>query len=99
MTEYENWKEQNNNGQGWKIKYYKGLGTSSAQEAKEYFSDLQRHKIDFIWKGSEDDDAIDMAFNKKRVEDRKAWISKFEVRSTVDALCFSTKLTTMMSPS
>jgi DNA topoisomerase-2 len=79
MTEYETWKEENNNGQGWKIKYYKGLGTSSAQEAKEYFSELQRHKIDFAWGGDEDGDAIDMAFSKKRVEDRKTWISKFEV--------------------
>lgn len=27
----------------WKIKYYKGLGTSSATEAREYFRDLARH--------------------------------------------------------
>lgn len=79
MTEYETWKEENGNGKGWKIKYYKGLGTSSAQEAKEYFSELQRHKIDFVWTGTEDGDAIDLAFNKKRVEDRKNWITNFNV--------------------
>lgn len=79
MTEYETWKQENENGKGWKIKYYKGLGTSSAQEAKEYFSELQRHKIDFVWNSDEDGDSIDLAFNKKRVDDRKNWITKFEV--------------------
>ena len=29
------------------IKYYKGLGTSTAKEAKEYFSDLKKHIIQF----------------------------------------------------
>src|SRR6185369_13080737 len=28
LTEYEGWKQQNNDGKGWVIKYYKGLGTS-----------------------------------------------------------------------
>jgi len=32
---------------GWHIKYYKGLGTSTAVEAKAYFSDLPTHQIDF----------------------------------------------------
>ena len=35
-SKYE-WKEANNNGKGWKIKYFKGLGTSSAKEFKEIF--------------------------------------------------------------
>ena len=33
----------------WKIKFYKGLGTSTAAEAKEYFSDLDRHRSTFTW--------------------------------------------------
>ena len=37
-AEYELWKEKNNNGKGWKIKYYKGLGTSTSKEFKEYFA-------------------------------------------------------------
>ncbi|RYY35494.1 hypothetical protein EON62_02450 [archaeon] len=31
----------------WAIKYYKGLGTSTAAEAKEYFAAIARHRIDF----------------------------------------------------
>lgn len=32
MPEYEQWKEYTNGGAGWTVKYYKGLGTSTAQE-------------------------------------------------------------------
>ena len=31
------WKSDNNDGKGWKVKYYKGLGTSTSKEFKEYF--------------------------------------------------------------
>jgi DNA topoisomerase II len=33
LPEYEQWKEYSNGGAGWTVKYYKGLGTSTAQEA------------------------------------------------------------------
>lgn len=43
------WKESTgNDAKGWKIKYYKGLGTSTSAEAKEYFSNLDRHEIPFV---------------------------------------------------
>ena len=35
-----------------------GLGTSTSKEAKEYFSDMTRHKIDFRYQGAEDDASI-----------------------------------------
>lgn len=37
---------------------HSGLGTSTSQEAKEYFSDMQRHRIPFKYCGPEDDEAI-----------------------------------------
>lgn len=37
---------------------HSGLGTSTSQEAKEYFSDMQRHRIPFKYSGPEDDEAI-----------------------------------------
>ena len=33
-ADYEKWKERNGGAAGWKIKYYKGLGTSTSLEAK-----------------------------------------------------------------
>ena len=48
LPEYEEWKESTgNDGKGWNIKYYKGLGTSTGAEAKEYFSNLDIHEIHF----------------------------------------------------
>lgn len=48
LPQYENWREDTgNDGKGWKIKYYKGLGTSTAADAKEYFSNLDLHEIEF----------------------------------------------------
>ena len=48
LPQYEQWREgTGNNAKGWKIKYYKGLGTSTAADAKEYFSNLDLHEIGF----------------------------------------------------
>jgi len=55
----------------WKIKYYKGLGTSTDKEAQEYFSNLNRNRIFFRYDGTPDDDAIDLIFNKKKANMRK----------------------------
>jgi len=84
LPEYLEWSEENDNGKGWKIKYYKGLGTSTAQEAKIYFSDLARHKIDFEYIGPTDDTAISMAFCKKSANARKQWIAGFEPGTYLD---------------
>ena len=48
------------NSHTWKVKYYKGLGTSTSKEAKEYFSDMDKHRIPFKYAGTEDDHAIEL---------------------------------------
>ncbi|XP_041462217.1 DNA topoisomerase 2-alpha-like isoform X1 [Lytechinus variegatus] len=77
LPEFEEWKEETQGSKSWKVKYYKGLGTSTMKEAKEYFSDMVRHRIPFKYKGPEDDEAIVLAFSKKRCEDRKTWLTEF----------------------
>lgn len=48
LPEYEEWKKSTgNDAKGWKIKYYKGLGTSTSAEAKDYFSNLDLHEVTF----------------------------------------------------
>jgi DNA topoisomerase-2 len=54
-----------------------GLGTSTSVEAKEYFSDMQRHRIKFKYLGKNDDDNITMAFSKKCIEQRKDWLTNW----------------------
>ena len=49
LPEFYEWKEQTPNWNSWKVKYYKGLGTSTSKEAKEYFTDMVRHRIKFAY--------------------------------------------------
>ncbi|KAL3255856.1 hypothetical protein MRX96_046652, partial [Rhipicephalus microplus] len=74
LPEFEEWKTATDDWQRWKVKYYKGLGTSTAKEAKEYFIDMARHRIKFKYQGGEDDRAIELAFSKKMIEQRKEWL-------------------------
>ncbi|MCW0208262.1 MAG: toprim domain-containing protein, partial [Achromobacter sp.] len=74
---------------GWQLKYYKGLGTSTSAEAKEYFAAIGRHQIDFALDdaavtGEDAADLIDMAFSKKRADDRKRWLGGFVDGTRVD---------------
>ena len=87
--EYRAWKEGTAatpaaNTTGWNVKYYKGLGTSTGKEFKEYFE----HKkiVDFVHSGDVCSDAIDMVFNKKRADDRKTWLSTYSRDRYLDTL-------------
>ena len=81
-SKYREWKESNNNGKGWKVKYFKGLGTSTAKEFKEYFADK---KIEYFkHEGDTCDNSIDMAFNKKRADDRKDWLADYDPDAVLD---------------
>jgi DNA topoisomerase-2 len=84
LQDYEKWKDANKGGRGWAIKYYKGLGTSTSKEGKEYFKNILDHELCFKWTSSRDDEAIDLAFNKKRADDRKDWINSYREGETVD---------------
>jgi DNA topoisomerase-2 len=118
LSDYDNWKatpDANN----FKIKYYKGLGTSTTLEAKEYFDNIETKLLNYIWKNTiteqtetpivistkkksktklitetveetsdnassetfipihDDDDAIRLAFDKSRANDRKKWLMAY----------------------
>ncbi|XP_044152545.1 DNA topoisomerase 2-alpha [Bufo gargarizans] len=77
IPEFEEWKNSTESHKTWKIKYYKGLGTSTSKEAKEYFADMERHRVQFKYSGPIDDAAITLAFSKKKVDDRKEWLTNF----------------------
>lgn len=77
IPEFEEWQRNTEQWHTWKVKYYKGLGTSTAKEAKEYFADMQRHRIPFKYEGPEDDASINLAFSKKKVDERKEWLTNW----------------------
>jgi len=72
--EYEEWRKTDA-ARGYKVKYYKGLGTSTRDEAREYFSHV--NAVKFVY-DDKSDEAIDMAFNKQRADDRKAWLQTYD---------------------
>ena len=58
---------------GWKIKYYKGLGTSTSAEAREYFKKIQDLTVKFDV-DTMTDSSIVLAFDKKKADARKSWL-------------------------
>jgi DNA topoisomerase-2 len=72
--EYEQWRAGEGS-KGWKVKYYKGLGTSTRDEAKDYFSKVNAVRFDYDDKS---DKSIDLAFNKQRADDRKEWLKGYD---------------------
>ena len=82
--EYETWKQSlgPNGTNGWTIKYFKGLGTSTSAEFKEYFAN--KKIVDFVYLDQNSDDMIDKIFNKKRADDRKEWLENYNKDAYLD---------------
>ena len=81
MKEYTDWYNNNNNS-GYKIKYYKGLGTSTSKEAKEYFGEINKLRLNFKYVNNEDDKSIELGFSKEETEARKNWLLNFDPFNT-----------------
>ena len=93
MTEFDKWKETIDNIKSWNIKYYKGLGTSTSEEAKEYFTDIEKKNIIYKKdvKENEDEDSkiesdlkIELAFDKKKSEERKNWLKSYDKKNIIE---------------
>jgi DNA topoisomerase-2 len=84
LQDFEEWEENNGNeGRGWQIKYYKGLGTSTSKEGKGYFKDLTRNRIYYTFTGKTDK-AFDLAFSKEFADKRKQWLMKYDRDEILD---------------
>jgi DNA topoisomerase-2 len=76
LTDYDNWRESDESN-GYKVKYYKGLGTSTSQEAKEYFIDIETKLINYFWENIEKEvkakfsDSDKTGTKKKKVEEKQ----------------------------
>ena len=79
--EFDEWKKENDL-KGWHIKYYKGLGTSTSKEFKEYFA--KKKIVGFECSGTKSKQTIDMVFNKKRSDDRKTWLATYSRERFLD---------------
>ena len=80
--DYEEWRKSDES-RGWKVKYYKGLGTSTRDEAKEYFKNI--NVVKYSYTGKESDTSIELAFNKQQADDRKEWLKTYSREKIVNA--------------
>lgn len=76
--EYEQWKQEKGEDEvkRWRVKYYKGLGTSTKQEFQEYFKN--KKIIYFTHSGEVCENSLDKVFNKKKANERKEWLEKYD---------------------
>ena len=92
MTEFNVWKETIENIKSWDIKYYKGLGTSTSEEAKEYFTNFDDKNIQYAIANEDEDtqnkelsfDKIELAFDKNRSDDRKSWLKTYDKDNIIE---------------
>lgn len=82
LTDYNNWMRATDGAKGWNVKYYKGLGTSTAEEAKQYFRDLK--VVSYKHTGEVSDERLDLAFNKKKADERKEWLGGYDKQHILD---------------
>lgn len=92
QQDYEKWYDQTQSSGTWKIKYFKGLGTSKKEDAKDCFKRINDLQVDYYYKDANCDKAILLAFEKdknvssaknanpeavKYTDLRKNWLSKY----------------------
>lgn len=76
-TDFERWQKRTPDHKTWKTKYLKGLGSSTATEAKEYFQNPEKHLLKYKYT-READKSFQLAFDKKKADDRKKWLMQYD---------------------
>ncbi|RDB28584.1 DNA topoisomerase 2 [Hypsizygus marmoreus] len=84
IPEYEQWLEETPSSDKWEAKYFKGLGTSTDADARDYFGHMKKHMIPFAPTQDGDKELIDLAFSKKKADDRKEWLRHFKPGTYLD---------------
>ncbi len=74
LDDYKKWSDTNK--EHLRVKYYKGLGTSTPAEAKEYFADLKSNRIKYSYEKERDQKIIARTFDKDQADQRKEWIKE-----------------------
>ncbi|TFK40935.1 DNA topoisomerase [Crucibulum laeve] len=84
IPEYEQWLEDTPDAKRWESKYFKGLGTSTDADARNYFGHMAKHMIPFAPTQDGDRQLIDLAFSKKKADERKEWLRQFKPGTYLD---------------
>lgn len=60
------------------------MGTHEPKSARKYFSPEHKKELIYIYDGEESDKAINLAFNKKCIEERKKWLMNYDRNDILD---------------
>ena len=80
LKEFQEW-ERNNPTRNWNITYLKGAGSSTAEEAKEFFKNMKKITYNYT---DNSDDAMDLAFNMNKSDERKEWLEQYDKNRVLD---------------
>ncbi|KAI3877711.1 hypothetical protein MKW98_020192, partial [Papaver atlanticum] len=83
MEEFKAWSAGKNK-KGWRMKHYKGLGSSTSKESIEYFKDPDKSIRKYHCLIDTDATALDLAFNKTRADERKVWIDDYMLQNSIN---------------
>lgn len=83
QAEFEDWRAGAGGGRHHRVKYYKGLGTSTAAEGRQYAANKERHVQSLTWTGQACEAAVDAAFNEKTAAARRTLITAAITGDTV----------------
>ncbi len=75
IPQYEEWKRNTPNSSTWKVKYFKGLATSTTADVK---SDAKDPKYVACKYDDRAESYMELAFNDKKADERKKWISNYQ---------------------
>ena len=84
IKDYEKWKDESPDNASYNIKYYKGLGTSTPEEARQYFKEFKN--IKYLTNDNISNESLDLAFgkNENSSDKRKIWLSHYDRNNTLD---------------
>jgi DNA topoisomerase-2 len=96
--DYRKWNDtMGDDASSYHIRYFKGLGTSQKEDAKDAFRRFDELKVDYYYKDENCDDAIELAFEKdkniKKIEGseytscsdkRKEWLKGYDRNSYIE---------------
>lgn len=94
QSDYLAWRNEGDK-RKYKIKYYKGLGTSTRKEAEEYFKNIDNN-TQFIYSKKDifPHPELELAFRKKDSDKRREWLKKYNMD---ERLVFKPQMKTTIS--
>lgn len=75
VREFDEWEQSDGKKvTGWSKAYYKGLSKWKTPQFAHFLNNLDRYMFRITLEDESERDAIDLAFNSQRADDRKAWL-------------------------